>query len=169
MGTVRCARWSVGDELLLIGDAAHAITPFHGQGMNCAFEDCAQLAALLASDDALERVFAKFEHMRRPNTDAIAQMAIENYLEMRDTVRDPKFQLQKMLSLELERRFPDRFIPRYSMVMFHERIPYAVALERGRIQTEILSTLTSSARTLEEVDWTLASQLIDARLAPILA
>jgi kynurenine 3-monooxygenase len=169
MGTVRCARWSVRDDLLLIGDAAHAITPFHGQGMNCAFEDCAQLATLLSSDDDLGHVFATFEHLRRPNTDAIAQMAIENYLEMRDTVRDPKFQLQKALSLELERRFPNRFIPRYSMVMFHARIPYAVALERGRIQADILSTLTRSARSLEEVDWTLASELISGKLEPILA
>jgi kynurenine 3-monooxygenase len=169
MGTVRSARWSVGSELLLIGDAAHAITPFHGQGMNCAFEDCAQLAALLASEDDLAQVFATFEQVRRPNTDAIAQMALENYLEMRDTVRDPKFQLQKALSLELERRFPDRFIPRYSMVMFHERIPYAVALERGRVQSEILSTLTQAARTLDEIDWTRASELITARLEPVLA
>jgi kynurenine 3-monooxygenase len=169
MGTVRCARWAAGRDLLLIGDAAHAITPFHGQGMNCAFEDCAQLAALLASEGDLEQVFAKFEQLRRPNTNAIAQMAIENYLEMRDTVRDPTFQLQKALSLELERRFPNRFIPRYSMVMFHARIPYAVALERGRIQSAILSELTRSAHTLDDIDYSLAARLIDERLEPILA
>jgi kynurenine 3-monooxygenase len=169
MGTVRCERWSAGSELLLIGDAAHAITPFHGQGMNCAFEDCAQLAALLANDTDLAAVFARFEQLRRPNTDAIAHMAIENYLEMRDTVRDPKFQLQKALSLELQRRFPDRFIPRYSMVMFHARIPYAVALNRGRIQSEILSTLTERADAVAEVNWTLAGQLIEQKLAPLLA
>lgn len=169
MGTVRCDRWSVGSDLLLLGDAAHAITPFHGQGMNCAFEDCAQLAMLLASESDLATAFAKFEQLRRPNTDAIAQMAIENYLEMRDTVRDPKFQLQKALSLELERRFAHRFIPRYSMVMFHERIPYAVALERGRIQSEILSSLTQSARTLDDIDWARAGQLIGLQLEPILA
>lgn len=168
MGTVRCNRWSLGSDLLLIGDAAHAITPFHGQGMNCAFEDCAQLAALLASDDDLSQAFAAFEQVRRPNTNAIAQMAIENYLEMRDTVRDPTFQMQKALSLELERRFPGRFIPRYSMVMFHARIPYAVALERGRRQSEILSTLTQSARALHDIDYTLAQHLIEERLEPIL-
>jgi kynurenine 3-monooxygenase len=169
MGTVRCERWSAGSELLLIGDAAHAITPFHGQGMNCAFEDCAQLAALLANDSNLAAVFARFEQLRRPNTDAIAQMAIENYLEMRDTVRDPKFQLQKALSLELERRFPNRFIPRYSMVMFHARIPYAVALERGRIQSEILSALTERADAMDDVNWALAGELIEQKLEPILA
>jgi kynurenine 3-monooxygenase len=169
MGTVRCERWSVGSELLLIGDAAHAITPFHGQGMNCAFEDCAQLAPLLANDSDLAAVFSRFEQLRRPNTDAIAHMAIENYLEMRDTVRDPKFQLQKTLSLELQRRFPDRFIPRYSMVMFHARIPYAVALERGRIQSEILNALTERVDSVDELNWTLAGELIEQKLEPILA
>ncbi|HEY8540184.1 MAG TPA: NAD(P)/FAD-dependent oxidoreductase [Steroidobacteraceae bacterium] len=167
MGTVRCERWSLDDKLLLIGDAAHAITPFHGQGMNCAFEDCGQLATLLAGNEDFREVFAQFERLRRPNTDAIAQMALENYQEMRDTVRDPKFQLQKMLSLELERRFPDRFIPRYSMVMFHARIPYAVALERGRIQAEILAALTHDAAALEDIDWTHAARLIEERLEPI--
>ena len=169
MGTVRCDRWSSAAGLLLIGDAAHAITPFHGQGMNCAFEDCSQLAALLASDDAWSSVFSRFEQLRKPNTDAIAAMAIENYLEMRDTVRDPKFQLQKMLSLHLERAFPGRFIPRYSMVMFHARIPYAVAYERGRIQSAILNTLTQQATTLDDVDMAQAATLIDSRLEPILA
>jgi kynurenine 3-monooxygenase len=169
MGTVRCTHWSSGRDLLLLGDAAHAITPFHGQGMNCAFEDCAQFAALLAIEHDLAKVFAAFEHLRRPNTDAIAQMAIENYLEMRDTVREPKFQLQKALSLELERRFPARFIPRYSMVMFHARIPYAVALERGRIQTTILTELTQSAESMEKIDWDRAHELIHERLEPILA
>jgi kynurenine 3-monooxygenase len=169
MGTVRADQWSIDSKLLLIGDAAHAITPFHGQGMNCALEDCAQFTNLLASEGNLADVFARFEQLRRPNTNAIAQMAIENYLEMRDTVRDPKFQLQKTLSLELERRFPNRFIPRYSMVMFHARIPYAVALERGRIQSAILNALTASAENLADIDWTLAETLVEAGLEPMLA
>jgi kynurenine 3-monooxygenase len=153
----------------LIGDAAHAITPFHGQGMNCAFEDCAQLAALLSTDTEWRSVFGRFESLRRANTDAIATMAIENYLEMRDTVRDPKFQLQKALSLQLEREFPGRFIPRYSMVMFHARIPYAVAYERGCIQSEILSELTQHASTLDDIDSARAAQLVQQRLEPILS
>jgi kynurenine 3-monooxygenase len=134
--------------------------------MNCAFEDCGQLATLMSGNDDLREVFAQFEQLRRPNTDAIAQMALENYQEMRDTVRDPKFQLQKLLSLELERRFPDRFIPRYSMVMFHARIPYAVAFERGRVQAEILGELTRHAASLEDIDWSHAARLVD-RLDPI--
>jgi kynurenine 3-monooxygenase len=167
MGTVRCDRWAVDDRLLMIGDAAHAITPFHGQGMNCAFEDCAELDRLLRQHGTWRAAFAAFESERRPNTDAIAAMALENYEEMRDTVRHPKFQLQKALSLELERRFPDRFVPRYSMVMFHDEIPYAVAYERGRAQSEILDELIRTAMTLDDVDYRAAATLIEAKLQPI--
>lgn len=167
MGTVRCDRWSVEKQLLLIGDAAHAITPFHGQGMNCAFEDCRELMQLLTTTSDWATVFRTFEQTRRPHTDAIADMAIENYLEMRDTVRDPKFHLAKALSLELERRFPTRFVPRYSMVMFHDEIPYALALERGRVQNKILNQLTRAATTLADVDYDIAARLIEERLPPI--
>jgi len=86
---------------------------------------------------------------------------------MRDTVRDPKFVLKKELSLELERRFPSRFVPRYSMVMFHDEIPYRVAFERGRIQETILNELTETATTLDEVDYERAAALINARLDPV--
>lgn len=167
MGTVRSQQWSFEDRLLLVGDAAHAITPFHGQGMNCCFEDCHELDSLLTGSDDWARSFREFEASRRPNTNAIADMAIENYLEMRDTVRDPKFHLHKALSLELERRHPTRFVPRYSMVMFRDDIPYAVAYERGRIQTEILSALTQAADTLATVDFDAAARLIESRLPPL--
>lgn len=169
MGTVRCERWSVEDRLLLIGDAAHAITPFHGQGMNCAFEDCRELLELLNTQDGWASAFRSFEQTRRPQTNAIADMAIENYLEMRDTVRDPKFHLHKALSLELERRFPRRFVPRYSMVMFHDEIPYGVASERGRIQNKILAQLTRNANSIAAVDFDAAARLIEDRLPPISA
>jgi kynurenine 3-monooxygenase len=167
MGTVRCRRWAVDDRLLLIGDAAHAITPFHGQGMNCAFEDCRELDQLLHDRQHWSDAFAAFEQSRLPNTNAIADMALENYREMRDTVRHPKFQLQKVLSLELERRFPDRFVPRYSMVMFHDDIPYSTAQDRGRIEHEILDALTLDAASMDQVDFAHAEQLILARLPPI--
>lgn len=167
MGTVRCERWRLGEDVLLIGDAAHAITPFHGQGMNCALEDCRELDAWLERSHSWSEAGASFEAARRPNTNAIADMALENYVEMRDTVRDPKFLLQKSLSLELERRHPHRFVPRYSMVMFHDEIPYAVAYERGRIQSEILSELTRHVETLAQVDYVQAEQLILARLPEI--
>jgi kynurenine 3-monooxygenase len=164
MGTVRCSQWSAGADMLLLGDAAHAITPFHGQGMNCALEDCTTLDRLFDSTHDWDRAIAEFDRTRRPDTDAIATMAIENYLEMRDTVRAPKFQLQKALSLELERRFPDRFVPRYSMVMFHHEIPYSVALSRGRIQSQILDELTLTAASLDEIDYDKAAVSILQRL-----
>ena len=164
LGTVYCPRWHDGEKLLLIGDAAHAIVPFHGQGMNCAFEDCRVLDALLDEDPA--HAFTRFEASRREDCMAIAQMALENYGEMRDTVRSPQFQRQKALSLTLERAFPDRFIPRYAMVMFHDEIPYSVALRRGRIQQQILDELTAHA---EDAAPETAASLINARLGPLSA
>jgi kynurenine 3-monooxygenase len=164
LGTVYCPHWRDGEKLLLIGDAAHAIVPFHGQGMNCAFEDCRVLEALL-TDDA-PHAFAKFESARREDCLAIAQMALENYGEMRDTVRSPLFQRQKALSLALERAHPERFIPRYAMVMFHDEIPYSVALRRGRIQQQILDELTTQP---EDAAPETAAALINARLAPLSA
>lgn len=167
MGTVRSQQWSVADRLLLVGDAAHAITPFHGQGMNCCFEDCRELDEFMLRSPDWSQAFREFETSRRPHTNAIADMALENYLEMRDTVRDPKFHLHKALSLELERRHPQRFVPRYAMVMFRDDIPYAVAYERGRIQHEILTALTTRADTLATVDFAAAARMIEQRLPPL--
>jgi kynurenine 3-monooxygenase len=162
--TIRCEPWSYDDHALVLGDAAHAIVPFHGQGMNAAFEDCSAFDRCLGDPDRpWNAVFAEFEKRRRPNTDAIADMALENYVEMRSTVREPKFQLMKDLSFRLEERHPGRFIPRYSMVMFHT-IPYAEAQRRGAIQEEILDALTSSAASLDEVDLARADRLIAERL-----
>ena len=165
--TIRCAPWSFEDQALVVGDAAHAIVPFHGQGMNAAFEDCSAFDQSLRDPDRpWNDVFAEFEERRRPNTGAIADMALENYVEMRSTVREPKFQLKKDLSFRLEERHPGRFIPRYSMVMFHT-IPYAEAKRRGAIQEEILDELTSRAARLEEVDLARADRLIAERLGTI--
>jgi kynurenine 3-monooxygenase len=162
--TIRCEPWSFEDHALVLGDAAHAIVPFHGQGMNAAFEDCSAFDQCLGNRDrSWNEVFAEFEKRRRPNTDAIADMALENYVEMRSTVREPKFQLKKDLSFRLEERHPGRFIPRYSMVMFHT-IPYAEAKRRGAIQEEILEELTSRAASLDEVDFARADRLIARRL-----
>ena len=102
------------------------------------------------------------------STDAIADMALDNYLEMRERVADPKFQLQQALSLELERRFPQRFIPRYSMVMFHHEIPYRAALDRGTIQAQLLADLTAGPVSgLEDIDFSRAEREIRARLTPV--
>src|SRR5256884_7761554 len=109
--------------------------------MNAAFEDCAVLDALLERQADWPAVFAQFEQSRRPNAAAIAQMALENYTEMRDAVLDARFVRRRDLALGLERRFPDRFIPRYSMVMFHPEIAYAEALRRGAVQAQLREEL----------------------------
>ena len=164
LGTVRCPRWRVEDFALLIGDAAHAIVPFHGQGMNCAFEDCLELDRCLEEFTGdWARAFAALEKRRRPNAEAIADMALENYVEMRDSVRDPGFRLRKEIGWKLEERHPDRFIPRYSMVMFHH-LPYAEAQRRGRIQAEILAELSQGIEQAEEVDFDQADALIRKHL-----
>jgi kynurenine 3-monooxygenase len=167
LGTVHSAPWHVGGRVLLLGDAAHAIVPFHGQGMNAAFEDCTAFDELLDQHDAWEPLFAAFDRVRRPNAEAIAQMALENYVEMRDTVRDPRFERFKALSVELERRFPDRFIPRYSMVMFHPEISYADALHRGKVQEEILAELDAATLSSNGPDLEHARALIEDRLPPL--
>jgi kynurenine 3-monooxygenase len=123
--------------------------------------------ACLARHSSWDAVFADFGALRKPDTDAIAAMALDNYLEMRERVAHPTFQLQQALSLELERRFPQRFIPRYSMVMFHHEIPYLTALERGAVQARLLAELTAGAVSLAEVDFTRAEHEIRARLAPL--
>jgi kynurenine 3-monooxygenase len=127
--------------MLLVGDAAHAIVPFHGQGLNCGFEDCVLLDQLLAQYDSAAAAFREYENERRRDTDAIAQMALENYLEMRDTVRRPDFAQRRALALELERLHPRQFVPRYSMVMFHPEISYSDALHRGQTQERVLDAL----------------------------
>ncbi len=165
MGTVHASAWHVDDRALLLGDAAHAIVPFHGQGMNCAFEDCLVLDECLGRHGTdWRKAFEEFEQLRRPNAEAIAAMALENYVEMRDAVRDPKFQLQKRLGFLLEERHPGIFVPRYSMVMFHH-LPYAEARHRGALQQRILDELTASAATLEAVDLARADALVQAELA----
>lgn len=125
MVTVRSNTWTNGRNAVAIGDAAHAIVPFHGQGMNCAFEDCVELDVLLQQHE-FGVACNLFQQQRLPNANAIADMALENYVEMRDTVRDPKFLLQKELSFELERRFPD-----LHSALLHGDVPPRDSLCRG--------------------------------------
>jgi len=162
--TITCAPWYIADKVLLLGDAVHAIVPFYGQGMNCAFEDCTYLDACIEPYwPDWERIFQTFMQQRKEHTDAIAEMAIAHYIEMRDRVADAKFLLQKQLELELERRYPERFIPQYAMVTFH-RIPYAIARHKGVIQEAMLQELCASIESLDEVDWEKADDLITQRL-----
>jgi kynurenine 3-monooxygenase len=168
LGTVYVEPWHAGGHVLLLGDAAHAIVPFHGQGMNCAFEDVTELDALLDAHETWAGAFAAFSATRKPNADAIAAMALENYEEMRDDVLDPVFLRRKAIGEALERLCPDRFIPRYSMVMFHAGIPYAEARRRGAVQAGIVADL-DAASAGGPIDEELARALVRARLTPVRA
>jgi kynurenine 3-monooxygenase len=164
MVTVRCYPWHVGEKALLIGDAAHAIVPFFGQGVNCAFEGCMQLTELVDRYKTdWQKIFSEFERARKTNTDAIADLALENFIEMRDRVADPKFLFRKKVEQALEKKFPNHFVPKYSMVTFH-KMPYSLALSRGRIQDRILSELCQSLERLDDLDWAKAERLIKTEL-----
>src|SRR5260370_42530051 len=131
MVEIRWLPWCFEGNALLVGDAAPAIVPFFGQGINCGFEDCAVLLALLDQHGAdWNKVFREFERARKENADAIADLAIENFVEMRDRVGDPRFLFRKKVELALQEKYPDRFVPKYSMVTFL-RVPYVTALKRG--------------------------------------
>lgn len=161
MVTIKCQPWHVDGKAMLLGDAAHAIVPFFGQGMNCGFEDCSALGRLLhdRSPD-WDALFAALEAERKPNADAIADMAVENFVEMRDTVANPKFLLKKQIGFQLEKRYPERFIPHYAMVVFHPDIPYAEARRRSVIQDKILEELSAGIVSVDEVDWDKADALM---------
>jgi kynurenine 3-monooxygenase len=167
MATIKCAPWHVDGRALLLGDAAHAIVPFFGQGINCGFEDCTCLLALLDRYVAdWERVFAEFEAERKINTDAIADLAVENFVEMRDRVADPRFLFRKKVELALEAKYPRLFVPKYAMVTFH-RIPYATALKRGVVQDRLLTELCDGVDRLDDLDWSKADQLVHSALTPL--
>ena len=152
LSTVRCSPWHLEDKALLLGDAAHAIVPFHGQGMNCGFEDALALAEVLDSDlNDWQQIFAHTEQARKANANAIADMAIENYREMRDSVLHSDYLLKKQIAFQLEQWFGERFTPRYAMVMFYH-LPYAEAQRLGEIHKVILSKLAKDIDKVEQLD-----------------
>jgi len=132
--TIRCAPWSYRDKVCLVGDAAHAVVPFYGQGMNAAFEDCVVLDECLEKfPDNRERVFAEYFSRRKENADALADLAIGNFIEMRDKTASKTFRAKKKIDHLLEATLPGIYLPLYTMVTF-TRIPYAQAARRARLQ-----------------------------------
>ena len=166
LATLYLDHWRIGGKAVLVGDAAHAMVPFHGQGMNCAFEDCTALARHLEATDDLDAAFAAYEAERRPNAAAIQQMALENYLEMRDRVDDDDFLLQRELERALAERHPGRFVPRYAMVTFM-RLPYATAYARGQVQRQLLVDATAGRRSLDGLDWEAVDRMVHERLTEL--
>ncbi len=136
--TIRCAPWYYRDKVCLLGDAAHAVVPFYGQGMNAAFEDCVVLDECLDKfPDNRERAFAEYFSRRKKNADALADLAIGNFIEMRDKTASRTFRAKKKLDHLLEATLPGMYLPLYTMVTF-TRIPYAQAARRARLQDRIL-------------------------------
>lgn len=135
---IECFPWMLKNALL-IGDACHAMVPFYGQGMNSGFEDCFVLDEILEKygTNAWELVFAKFQKVRKPNTDAICQLAMENFEEMKNDVSDPKFILRKKIEAKLHQLYPQDWIPLYTMVTF-SHMPYAEAYYQGKLQQKIM-------------------------------
>jgi kynurenine 3-monooxygenase len=136
--TVKCSPWSFHNKLVLIGDAAHAIVPFYGQGMNCGFEDCTVLNSLLDQfNDNWQEVIPEYEKLRKPAADAIGELAIANFVEMRDLVGKPEFLLRKKIENWFQDKHPDKWTPLYTMVTF-SHIPYHEAQARGQKQDAIM-------------------------------
>ena len=128
MITIRCCPWNFQDKVALIGDAAHAMVPYYGQGANAGFEDCAVLDACMEMyGENWSMVFSAYERLRRPNTDAIADLGLHNFIELRELVGNPKFLLRKEIERKIHRRYPDRYATLYSMIAFSS-IPYVEAI-----------------------------------------
>jgi kynurenine 3-monooxygenase len=167
LGTVKCWPWNVSGKALLLGDSAHAVVPFYGQGMNCAFEDVRVLDSLIEKHGTTseppasaggfrdeinwENVYKEYGELRKINTDAIADMAEENFYEMRDRVADPVFQRKRELETKLEQTYADYF-SKYSMVTFREDLPYSVAKERGNAQDELLMEICARVEDTSKLD-----------------
>lgn len=152
MVIVKCFPWTFQDKVMLIGDAAHAIVPFYGQGMNCCFEDCFVFDELLQSHDGgWSELMRKYENSRKPNADAIAELALRNFIEMRDKVSDPTFLLQKKIEARFTELHPGKWMPLYSMVTF-SHTPYSEALKIGDRQEAIMQHVMQTSDIEDQWD-----------------
>lgn len=162
--TVKCHPWIRNNQFALIGDAAHAIVPFFGQGMNAGFEDCRILDELIGQyDDDWPAILSKYQESRKPDADAIADLAINNFTEMRERTADPKFLLQKKIEARLYEKYPDKWIPAYSQVTFSPHIRYSEALQRGQKQEAIMQYVMNLPE-VETMDPLQVEELILSRL-----
>ncbi|MFZ1369265.1 MAG: NAD(P)/FAD-dependent oxidoreductase [Ferruginibacter sp.] len=140
--TVKCFPWIREDKFALIGDAAHAMVPFFGQGMNCGFEDCSVLDSLIGKyDENWTKILAEYQQLRKPDGDAICDLALNNFVEMRDKVADPRFLLQKKIEAAFSKKYPDKWIPAYAQVTFSPHIRYSQALVNGQKQEAIMQEI----------------------------
>ena len=166
--TIRCFPWKYDDDVLLLGDASHAIVPFYGQGMNAGFEDCSVLNELLDQhgDGDWPAVFAEFQAQRKPNTDAMADLAVYNFVEMRDRVADPRFLLQKKIEAKIAAQYPGRWTPLYAQVTF-SHTPYAQAWAAGQRQDAIMGRLMAHIQTEADFDRAAVQALVQQEMAAV--
>lgn len=151
--TIRCAPWVMGNNVMLIGDAAHAIVPFYGQGMNAGFEDCRILMECLdATSDNWSEAMSMYEVLRKSAADAIADLAVDNFVEMRDKVADADFLLRKKIESYLFATYPNKFVPLYTMVTFASDVPYNEAQRVSREQNVLMNALLDIPSVA--ADWT---------------
>ncbi len=165
MITVRCSPWTFEDKVLLIGDAAHAIVPSYGQGANSGFEDCSVLAdCILEGGGDWRQIFSRFETQRKPNADAIGDLALEHFHELRDLVGDHEFQLRKKVERRLSELYPDRYVPLYNLISF-TNVTYVEALQRERVQRALLDRLMADPGVRERLERGDAEESLDPLLS----
>ncbi len=151
--TVKCYPWRIGESMMLIGDAAHAIVPFFGQGMNCGFEDCLVLDSLMGTKgDDWDAIFEAFQGLRKPDGDAIADLALQNFIEMRDLVGQPAFRLRKQIEARFSGLHPAKWTPQYSLVTFSPQVRYSEALAEGKRQEKIMDQIMAMPGIAEKWD-----------------
>ena len=155
LGTIKCSPWSFENKTLLIGDSSHAIVPFYGQGMNASFEDVFVLDEILNQDlGDWKTIFKTYQKTRKQDTDAIADLAIDNFHEMKDHVANPLFKEKRKIEMDLEKTFPTQYSSKYSLVTFNENIGYNEAMKRGRAQDKALLNLISDDTIHTHLDMT---------------
>lgn len=161
MSTIRCEPWYFEDFCLMIGDAAHGLVPFFGQGMNSAFEDCRVLDGLLEEyDDNWSKVIPLFYALRKPNTEAVAQMSLDNYQEIQKGIRSENFNFKKELEQVLMQRYPNRYVSKHVLVMF-SNTPYAKALVIGELQKQLLEEITKKFQKIQAIHWDFVEKLLE--------
>ena len=161
LGTVKCEPWAYKGNTLLMGDAAHAVVPFYGQGMNASFEDVVVLDEVLNDYEGdWQVVFSEFQKKRKQDADAIADLAIDNYYEMRDHVANPLFKEKRKIEMDLEKNFPTEYFSKYSLVTFNENIGYNEAMNKGRAQDKVLLALVEG----EEISTSLEMSKVELQI-----
>ncbi|MFT7073347.1 MAG: kynurenine 3-monooxygenase [Patiriisocius sp.] len=154
LGTIKCSPWNSYGKTLILGDAAHAIVPFYGQGMNASFEDVVVFDEVLENQKGDEinwkKVFKEYEQARKLDTDAIADLAVDNFHEMKEHTASPLFQRKRKIEMALESKFPQDYSSKYSLVTFNENIGYAEALRRGRAQDKAILNLLDEGKVSED-------------------